>query len=134
MVNLPKKVFSLHVHAKPSFAHRLQTAIMASSRTSAQNNSPRAQNILLYLSTWMLVQRNATFIIEYAGKKNILMPLYRSLGHRMLSNVKWRLKITTPVTLRPRLQFSFWFLTTNVRKKLWLIFLHLNCQILPFLR
>ena len=35
--------FSLHMHAKPSFAHRLQTAKMASSRTSAQNNGPRAQ-------------------------------------------------------------------------------------------
>ena len=32
------------MHAKPSFAHRLQTAKMASSRTSAQNNGPRAQN------------------------------------------------------------------------------------------
>ena len=31
------------MHAKPSFAHRLQTAKMASSRTSAQNNGPRAQ-------------------------------------------------------------------------------------------
>ena len=35
--------FSLHMHAKPSFAHRLQTAKIASSRTSAQNNGPRAQ-------------------------------------------------------------------------------------------
>ena len=34
--NLRKKVFSLHMHAKPSFAHRLQTAKMASSRSSAQ--------------------------------------------------------------------------------------------------
>ena len=39
-----EKVLSLHMHAKPSFAHRLQTAKMASSRTSAQNNDPRAQN------------------------------------------------------------------------------------------
>ena len=29
---------------KPSFAHRLQAAKMASSRTSAQNNGPRAQS------------------------------------------------------------------------------------------
>ena len=36
-------IFSLHMHAKPSFAHRLQTAKVASSRTSAQNNGPRAQ-------------------------------------------------------------------------------------------
>ena len=36
-------VFSLHMHAKASFAHHLQTAKMASSRTSAQNNDPRAQ-------------------------------------------------------------------------------------------
>ena len=35
-----KKIFSLQMHAKPSFAHRLQTAKMASSRTSAQNNGP----------------------------------------------------------------------------------------------
>ena len=35
--------FSLHMHAKPSFAYRLQTAKMASSHTSAQNNGPRAQ-------------------------------------------------------------------------------------------
>ena len=35
--------FSLHMHAKPSFAHRLQTAKTASYRTSAQNNGPRAQ-------------------------------------------------------------------------------------------
>ena len=28
---------------KPSFAHRLQATKMASSRTSAQNNGPRAQ-------------------------------------------------------------------------------------------
>ena len=35
--------FSLHMHAKPSFAQRLQTAKMASSRTSAQNNGPRVQ-------------------------------------------------------------------------------------------
>ena len=47
--NLSKKskntstYFSLHMHAKPSVAHRLQTAKMASSRTSAQNNGPRAQ-------------------------------------------------------------------------------------------
>ena len=34
------------MHAKPSFAHGLQTAKMASSRTSAQNNGPRAQNAL----------------------------------------------------------------------------------------
>ena len=38
-----KNYFSLHMHAKPLFAHRLQTAKMASSRTSAQNNGPRAQ-------------------------------------------------------------------------------------------
>ena len=38
-----KYISSLHMHAKPSFAHRLQTAKMASSRTSAQNNGPRAQ-------------------------------------------------------------------------------------------
>ena len=31
------------MHAKPSFAHRFQTAKMASSRTSAQNNGPREQ-------------------------------------------------------------------------------------------
>ena len=37
--------FSLHMHTKPSFAHRLQTAKMASSRTSAQNNGPRAQKM-----------------------------------------------------------------------------------------
>ena len=36
--------FSLHMHAKPSFAYRLQAAKMASSYTSAQNNGPRAQN------------------------------------------------------------------------------------------
>ena len=35
--------FSLLMYAKPSFAHPLQTAKMASSRTSAQNNGPRAQ-------------------------------------------------------------------------------------------
>ena len=35
--------FSLHMHAKPSFAHRLQTAKMAFSRTSGKNNGPRAQ-------------------------------------------------------------------------------------------
>ena len=39
-----KNRFSLHMHAKPSFAHRLQTAKMASPRTSAQNNGPRAHN------------------------------------------------------------------------------------------
>ena len=39
-----KMIFPLHMHAKPSFAHRLQTAKMASSRTSAQNNDPSAQN------------------------------------------------------------------------------------------
>ena len=38
------KHFSLHMHAKPSFAHRLQTAKMTSFRTSAQNHGPRAQN------------------------------------------------------------------------------------------
>ena len=32
------------MHAKSSFAHCLQTAKMASSRTSAQNNDPRAHN------------------------------------------------------------------------------------------
>ena len=37
-------LFFLHMHAKPSFAHRLQTAKMGSFRTSAQNNGPRAQN------------------------------------------------------------------------------------------
>ena len=35
------------MHAKPSFAHRLQTAKMASFRTSAQNNGPRAQKMAL---------------------------------------------------------------------------------------
>ena len=35
-----KITFSLHVHAKSSFAYRLQTA---SSHNSAQNNGPRAQ-------------------------------------------------------------------------------------------
>ena len=38
-----KDVFLTHA-CKPSFAHHLQTAKMASSRTSAQNNGPRAQN------------------------------------------------------------------------------------------
>ena len=33
------------MHAKPSFAHRLQIAKMGSSRTSAQNNGPRAQKM-----------------------------------------------------------------------------------------
>ena len=42
-----ENTFSLHMHAKPSFAHRLQTAKMASSRTSAQNNDPRAQKMAL---------------------------------------------------------------------------------------
>ena len=32
------------MRAKPSFAHRLQTAKMVSSRTSAQNNGPWVQN------------------------------------------------------------------------------------------
>ena len=32
------------MHPKPSFAHRLQTAKMAFSGTSAQNNGPKAQN------------------------------------------------------------------------------------------
>ena len=40
-------MFSLHMHAKPSFAHRLQTAKMASSRTSAQKNGPSAQKMAL---------------------------------------------------------------------------------------
>ena len=31
------------MHAKPSSAHHLQTAKMAFSRTSVQNNGPRAQ-------------------------------------------------------------------------------------------
>ena len=39
--------FPLHMHAKPSFTHRLQTAKMASSRTSAQSNGPRAQKMTL---------------------------------------------------------------------------------------
>ena len=38
-----KNSSSLHMHVKPSFAHRLKTAKMASSRTSAQDNGPRAQ-------------------------------------------------------------------------------------------
>ena len=42
-----KIYFYLRMHAKPSFAHRLQTAKMASSRTSAQNNGPRAQKMAL---------------------------------------------------------------------------------------
>ena len=33
------------MHAKPSFAHRLQTVKMASFRTSAQNNDPRAHSL-----------------------------------------------------------------------------------------
>ena len=41
-----KKQFFLHMHAKPSFAHRLQTAKMVYSRTRAQNNGPRVQNVL----------------------------------------------------------------------------------------
>ena len=41
---LTKMYSSSHMHAKPSFAHRLQIAKMASSRTSAQNNWPRAHN------------------------------------------------------------------------------------------
>ena len=39
-----KNDFSLRMHAKPSFAHHLQTAKMAPSHTSTQNNGPRAQN------------------------------------------------------------------------------------------
>ena len=35
------------MYAKPSFAHHLQTAKMASSRTSAQNNGPRGQKMAL---------------------------------------------------------------------------------------
>ena len=42
-----KYIFSLHMHAKLSFAHRLQTVKMASSRTSAQNDGPRAQKMAL---------------------------------------------------------------------------------------
>ena len=38
-----RNFYSLHMHAKPSFAHRLQTAKMASPCTSAQNNGPRAR-------------------------------------------------------------------------------------------
>ena len=38
---------SLHMHAKLSFAHRLQTAKIASSRTSAQNNGFWVQSVLL---------------------------------------------------------------------------------------
>ena len=44
IVYMLTKFFSSHMHAKPLFAHRLQTAKMASSRTRAQNNGPRAQN------------------------------------------------------------------------------------------
>ena len=43
-VHIAKKTFPLHMHAKTSFAHLLQTAKMGFSRTSAQNNGPRAQN------------------------------------------------------------------------------------------
>ena len=38
------KCFSLHMHAKASFAHRLQTAKISSSRSSAQNNDPGVEN------------------------------------------------------------------------------------------
>ena len=42
------------MHAKPSFAHRLQTAKMASSRTSAQHNGPRAQKNTAPLHMWLV--------------------------------------------------------------------------------
>ena len=35
-----RNIFSLHMHAIPSFSHRSQTTKMASYRTNAQNNSP----------------------------------------------------------------------------------------------
>ena len=47
MTKLLSNIFSSHMHPKPTFAHRLQAAKMASSRTSAQNNGPRAQEIAL---------------------------------------------------------------------------------------
>ena len=46
-LRISKNHFSLHMHTKPSFAHRLQTAKIASSRTSAQNNGPRARKMAL---------------------------------------------------------------------------------------
>ena len=52
--------FSLHMRAKLSFAHRLQTATMASSRTSARNNSPRVQNNGSWVSNVSLQRRLAT--------------------------------------------------------------------------
>ena len=42
------------MHAKPSFAHRLQTAKIANSRTSTQNNSRRAQNFLTRQQSFLL--------------------------------------------------------------------------------
>ena len=39
--------FSLHMHAEPLFAHRLQEVEIASSRTIAQNNVSWVQIVLL---------------------------------------------------------------------------------------
>ena len=41
--------FSLHMHAKPSIAHHLQTPKMATFRPSAQNNGPRVQKNSLWV-------------------------------------------------------------------------------------
>ena len=38
------RIFTLRMHAKLSIAYHWETAKMASSRTSAQNSGPRAQN------------------------------------------------------------------------------------------
>ena len=45
------------MHAKPSFAHRLQAAKMASSRTSVRSNDPRAQNNGPWVSSVLLSRK-----------------------------------------------------------------------------
>ena len=45
------------MHVKLSFAHRLQTAKMASSRSSAQNNSLKAQNNGVWVQSVVLERK-----------------------------------------------------------------------------
>ena len=44
--NYENNFFSLHMHAKPSFAHRLLTEKMTYCSTKVQNNGPTARNVL----------------------------------------------------------------------------------------
>ena len=106
------------MHAKLSFAHRLQTAKMASSRTSAQNNGPWVRAAFSHLQCanhpfWPLVSK-------YTISKHRAPFVSRLYIHAVPSHIRDDMKnfpVVRPTNSNRKIKLVVYKVTEVIKKK-----------------